>query len=139
MGENDKKNQSRLHTASDVLQALLTNGKGGLSQQFQRWRLWRQWPQVVGGELAKTTCPVGYQNGTLILWVDHPARIHDLHYVKDAIIEKVNGHLNRKWVRRLQFTTDRKSVPNLEESDEGWRDYLSKPLPNGDGELPPFR
>lgn len=142
MGSENKKNikrktgNSQLHTASDVLQSLLTNGKSGLSEQFQRWRLWREWAQVVGSELAKTTYPVGYNRGTLILWVDHPARIHDLHYLRDVLIKKVNQHLGRSWVQFLQFTTDCKAVPNVEESEQGLRDYLSKPLPNANGDPP---
>ncbi len=131
-----KKNNhnNRLNTASDVLQSLLTEGKSGLVEGFQRWRLWRQWPQVVGPELAKTTNPVGYQNGTLIIWVDHPARIQDLHYVKDVLIQKVNDHLGRRWVYYLKFTTDRKSVPSIDGSDENMRDFLSKPFRPGEAD-----
>ncbi|MCB0386279.1 MAG: DUF721 domain-containing protein, partial [Bdellovibrionales bacterium] len=106
----------RLETAADVLQSLLANGKSGLSDQFQRWRLWHQWPRVVGESLSQNTCPVGYQGGILIIWVDHPARIQDLHYVKKAMIDRINNHLGRKWVSNLRFTTDRKAVPTLEES-----------------------
>ncbi|MCC7402974.1 MAG: DUF721 domain-containing protein [Bdellovibrionales bacterium] len=127
---------SKLEAASDVLQSLLGNGKSGLAEQFQRWRLWRQWNEVVGEILAKNTCPVGFQDGILIIWVDHPARIQDLYYVKQAMIDKINEYLGRRWVKNLKFTTDRKAVPKLEESEQGLRDYLSKSLPNGDEEPP---
>ena len=134
-----KARKSRLETAADVLQVLLADGKSGFSDQFQRWRLWRQWPSVVGDSLAQNTCPVGFQGGCLIVWVDHPARVHDLHYVKKAMIDRVNKHLGRGWVKSMRFTTDRKAVPKLEESDEGLRDYLSKSPPSGDGEPQPDR
>ncbi len=116
---------SQLFTASDILQSLLTNGKGELSQQFQRWRLWRKWPEVVGRELAQVTQPVGYKRGTLILWADHPARIQDLHYIREALMIKINSYLGKKWIHNLTFTTDRRSVPQLEEADKSWKDYLS--------------
>jgi len=123
---DEKGRKGRLETAADVLQSLLTSGRSGLSDQFQRWRLWRQWPTVVGDSLAQNTYPVGFQTGCLVVWVDHPARLHDLHYVKKAMIDRINNYLGRKWVKSLRFTTDRRAVPKLEESDKGLCDYLSK-------------
>ena len=128
----DKENRPLLN-ASSVLQKLLTNG-GGLSDQFQRWRLWVHWSEVVGEELAKFTCPVGFQRGALLVWVNHPGQMHDLYYIREPMIEKINAHLGKRWVRYLKFTTDRKSVPKLEETGADVRGFLSKEFPNEDGE-----
>lgn len=113
MGRNPSKlrKKSRLESASSVLQTLLQNSKSPLSQQFDRWRLWKCWPDVVGAELARCTLPVGYQRGRLYIWVNHSARLQELTYMAQPLREKINAYMGRRWVSHIRFTLDRKSVP----------------------------
>lgn len=120
--------------ASDVLQSLLQNGKSPLAEQFIRWRVWNSWAEIVGEQISKHTLPVSYLKGELYVWVDHPARMQELTFCVSELGFKINQFCGKKWVRRIRFTLDRKSVPKPEESEAGLRDFLSTKSPNEDGE-----
>lgn len=131
----DKRKQKDLEPVGDLLQSLLQNSKSPLSDQFLRWKLWRSWPEVVGEQIAKSTVPVGFLHGELYIWVNHSARMQELTFCAGMILKKVNAFSNgRRWVRRIRFTLDRKSVPSLEESGADLREFLSKGSPSEGGE-----
>ncbi|MCB0407042.1 MAG: DUF721 domain-containing protein [Bdellovibrionales bacterium] len=132
---SDKK-RSRLLPAANVLQALLSNGKSPLSEQFTRWKLWRNWEEIVGPSIGKNSQPVGFSKGRLYVWVSSSARMQEMRFLVGKIKDKINAHLGCEYVKFIQFTLDRKSVPSLEESEEGLRDFLSKSPPSGDEEPP---
>lgn len=131
-----KRSQKGLEAVGDLLQSLLQNSKSPLSDQFLRWKLWRSWPEVVGEQIAKHSLPVSFLQGELYIWVDHGARLQEMTFCAGAILKKINAFGGRRWVRRVRFTLDRKSVPSLEESGEDLREFLSKPTPNAGGEPP---
>lgn len=109
MAENSRK-RSKLTLASDVLQSLLQNGKSPLAPGFTRFRLEQEWSEIVGEGLAKVSVPVGFQRGTLYIFVEHPSWIQQLHFMSDEIVAKVNLHLGYKFARRAIFTMDRKKI-----------------------------
>jgi predicted nucleic acid-binding Zn ribbon protein len=125
-----------LFSASEVLQSLLQNSKSPISDQFLRWKLWRQWGDIVGEEISQRTLPVHYDNGTLVLYVESSVWLQHLTFIATPIRKKINKHLDREWVRSIRFTLDRRSVPSVEESEEGLKTYLSTSTPSGDGEPP---
>jgi hypothetical protein len=118
------RSNKNLEAAGELLQSLLQNSKSPLSDQFLRWKLWRSWPDVVGDHIAKISQPVALHQGELYVWVDHPARLQELTFVVGQILHKVNYFGGRKWIRRIRFTLDRKSVPLLENSDPSIKDFL---------------
>lgn len=109
MADNYRKNSKPTQIA-DVLQTLFQNGKSPLSAGFTRWRLEREWKHVVGEELAGACIPVGFQNGTLWLWVSHPGHTQNLRFFEEKIVEKVNHFLGHKYAHRIGFTLDRKGM-----------------------------
>ncbi|MCH2533305.1 MAG: DUF721 domain-containing protein [Bdellovibrionales bacterium] len=134
---NRPKKKKNVTPASEVLQLLLQNGKSPLAVQFKRWRLWRYWGEVVGEEISTHTDPVAYDKGTLYVWVDHPVRMQEMIFMTKELKKKINSYMGEAtWVTRIRFTLDRKSVPKLEETEKGWRDFLSKQPPSEDGEPP---
>ena len=116
----------KLDTSADVLQSLLQNSKSPLSDQFQRWKLWLKWNDVVGESIAKNTQPVDYRRGTLFIWVKSSTWLHHMSFISGPLKDKVNEYMGREWVERISFTLDRKSVPTTSESDPGLLDYLSR-------------
>lgn len=130
---NERRPKSKLIHASDVLQSLLQNSKSPLSQQFQRWRLWSNWEDVVGPTVAKNTCPVAYSKGVLYIWVSSSVYMQELTFIAKPLKDKINEHVGKKWLHSVRFTMDRKSVPQSAEKFQDWRDFLSKSAPNGDG------
>lgn len=132
---SDKKSK-KPEAASDVLQSLLQNGKSALAEQFIRWRVWNSWADIVGPQVAKNTLPVSYVKGELYVWVDHPARMQELTFCVVEIAKKINAFCGKRWVKRIRFTLDRKSVPKPEETAEDLRDFLSTRPPNAGGRPP---
>lgn len=129
----DKKSK-KPEAASDVLQSLLQNGKSALGEQFIRWRVWNSWGEIVGPQVAQHTLPVSFLKGELYVWVDHPARMQELTFCVVPIAKKINAFCGKRWVKKIRFTLDRKSVPKPEETAEDLRDFLStKPPSEGGG------
>jgi len=121
-----KKRNSKLTPVSDVLQSLLQKGKGPLSQQFKRWRLWRFWGEVVGETIAENTTPVGYSKGVLYVWVKNSVQLQELLFFAIPLRNRVNEYLGYKWVKMVRFTTDRKSVPHVEESNPKFKNFVQR-------------
>lgn len=107
---NKFRKPSTLTSACDILQGLLHNSKTPLSDQFLRWKLWQQWGDVVGNDMARQTRPVGFEGGMLLIWVEHPVYIQQLNFVTKELMEKVNKYVGRDWIRRIRFTLDKKVV-----------------------------
>ncbi len=122
---SQEKPRSRLLPASNVLQALLANGKSPLSEQFTRWKLWRNWEEIVGPSIGKHSSPVDFKKGRLTVWVSSSARMQEMRFLVGSIKDKINKYLGREYVKFVQFTLDRKSVPDVDSSDPAFRDFLS--------------
>lgn len=118
--------KSKLTSASDVLQSLFQEGKSPLSEEFSRWQLWRKWPEIVGPTVAAQTDPVGFREGVLYVCVKNSVWIQQLTFVSKQLREKINGFLGNDKVKTIRFTTDRKSVPKLEDADVKFLNYLDK-------------
>lgn len=136
---SSKKRSSPLTPVGNVLQTLFQNSKSELSDQFLRWKLWKMWPDIVGPTLGKCSEPVAYQRGRLYVWVNHSARIQEMSFMAQALLDKVNEFAGKKWVRSIKFTLDRREVPTSQEGQADLRNALSKSFPSGDGEPPPDR
>ncbi len=131
--------KSVLVPVSNVLQAVLGNGKSPLSHQFIRWRLWRFWPEVVGETVASYSRPVGYDRGALVIWVQNSVQMQEMLFLRQQIRDSVNRYLGQNYVHRISLTLDDRSVPRLEETAGGLRDFLSTEPPNADEEPSPDR
>ncbi len=114
----------KFKTGSEVLQSLFEDGKSPLSEQFLRWKLWARWADYVGASLAKECEPVGYQRGTLYIWVANSSSMHNLNFLKDQIQNEINKKLNRSFVERIRLTLDRKEVPTNSDERKDLRDFV---------------
>ena len=112
---SQSRRQGRLSCASDVLQSLLQDGKSPLAKGFLRWRVWKEWPTVVGQEIARHTEPVDYRQGVLYVWVKNSTRMQEVSFLSRQIISKINEFVGRKWVIRIRYTLDPKSIPDREQ------------------------
>ncbi len=119
-----------MKSAEEVLQMLLQNSKSPLSNQFLRWRVWKDWKDLVGAQIASKCQPVGYHRRTLYIWVESSAWMQQLNFFSSQIKIKVNQYAGKEWVNSIRFTLDRKSVPSSEENAQDLRESLSKTLPN---------
>lgn len=92
--------------AAQVLQALFENSKSPLGDSFQRYRLEQQWSEIVGPSLGPITRPVDYQNGLLTIACKNASLLTELQFFRQSIIQNVNTHIGRLWVRKLRFVSE---------------------------------
>ena len=111
-------------SSADVLQSLFQNSKSSLGQGYTRWKLWREWDQVVGESIAKYSTPVGYKRGVLYVWVNSSPRMQEMTFLAGDIKSRINRYLGENWIRRIHFTLDRKDVPDLDEASESFKNFI---------------
>jgi hypothetical protein len=67
------------------------------SERFRREmaiaRLWRQWPELIGEELANMVKPLGRQGNTLILGVEDNLLMQEMVYNSDTLLEAISQFL----------------------------------------------
>lgn len=115
MRENDFK--SKFKSSAEVLKSLFEEKEGGpVSEQFQRWKLWLNWKDIVGPSTAEYTEPVAYHNGVLWLWVKNSTWMQQMTFMSETIKNTVNQKYKKDFVREIRYTLDRKNIPK-ENSD----------------------
>ena len=115
MRENDFK--SKFKTSAEVLKSLFEEKEGGpVSEQFQRWKLWLNWKDIVGPTTAECTEPVAYHKGVLWLWVKNSTWMQQMTFMSETIKNTVNQKYKKDFVREIRYTLDRKNIPK-ENSD----------------------
>lgn len=85
----------------DVLLRLLSryDKKGGL----RLVRLWRDWENVVGPEVAELARPMGHKDATLILNAPDPVAAQQLSYYIPEILERVNAFFGELVFDKVRF------------------------------------
>lgn len=103
MAEDDEK---KFDSVAQVLQGLFENSKSPLSEGFQRYRLEKQWPEVVGKQLGSCSRPVDFNKGMLTIAVTNASLLTELQFFREEIISKVNTHIGKIWVRKIRFISE---------------------------------
>lgn len=118
--------KSKFQSGAQVLQKLFESGKSPLSDQFLRWKLWAQWEQIVGKQMASVCEPVGLSRGVLKVWVKNSAWHHQLQFFKEEILKKIQCVESYNTITNLIFTLDRKSVPDAIDVRQELKRHLDK-------------
>lgn len=71
-------------------------------QGFQLVRLWRNWDQVVGAEVADLCKPLGHNKRRLHVGVEDSAGMQEASLYSSIILDKVNAFLENKIFDKLQ-------------------------------------
>jgi hypothetical protein len=125
-----KKSNGKLNSGSAIIQSLFENKSSPLSEQFIRWKIWYSWSDYVGVTMANCCLPVGYDRGTLFVWVKNSTWMHHLQFLKETLQEQINSKLGKPFVKRIRLTLNRNEVPNA--SDPEWQKFIDNIL-KGDG------
>ena len=75
----------------------------GVDRVVERYRVLERWEDVVGPEVAAHARPEGFSGDCLVVAVDHPGWMHQLHYLRGPLLEKVNRELGRARAAELRF------------------------------------
>ena len=128
MDFNDQKpKKKKFAVGSEVLQSLFENGKSPLSEQFMRWKLWARWAEVVGPTIAQNAEPVGFQRGTLFVWVRSSAWMQQMVFMREHIKNTINQKFENNFVKYIKFTLDRREVPNQDQTE--FKEMIQKIAP----------
>lgn len=73
--------------------------KGGL----ELVRLWREWENVVGPEVAELARPLGHKDGTLVLFAQDAVAAQQLSYYVFELLERVNTFFGKEVFDKVRF------------------------------------
>lgn len=121
---SDQDFKTKFNTGAEVLQKLLEEKAGPVSDQYLRWKLWLSWKEVVGPTVAQNAEPISYHQGTLWLWVRNSVWMQQMSFMTEPIKNSVNQKFRKDFVREIRLTLDRKQTPQAD--DEGFKKNLKK-------------
>lgn len=112
------KKRPKLNDATEVLQSLLTKSSMPLSNEYNRWRLIRHWPEVVGEPLSKRTFPIKYYKGHLYIWASSSSGMQQFYFISDVVQKKINHFMNKNWVHKITWTQNKGLLDKISEEDK---------------------
>ena len=81
--------------------------KGGLKLV----RLWQEWADVVGPEVAELARPLGHKDGTLMLYTEDAIAAQQLTYYAPELLSRVNEFLGQECFDKVRFELLNGRVP----------------------------
>ena len=121
---SDRDFKGKFKTSAEVLQRLLEDKAGPVSDQYLRWKLWQSWADVVGPTVSQNAEPVSYRNGVLWLCVKNSVWMQQMSFMLEPIKNSVNQKFRPGFVKEVRLTLDRKDTPNM--SNEEFKASLKK-------------
>ncbi len=93
-----------IYSIRDILEGL------PVKERVKEYRLWKEWGNLVGEQIAKNCRPERTKDGILFLKVSSPVWAQQLQFMKGMIIEKVNRFMGDKDVKELRFRVGKLGV-----------------------------
>lgn len=90
----------RTHALSQIMDAVLPQLDSGRQGQMLLPRVWRQ---AVGEVFARQTCPCSIVNGVLRVSVSNSNWLQELHFMKAAILAKLQSMLPDTQISDIRF------------------------------------
>ena len=90
-----------LSRLGDVLKAALARLPAG--SELSNYPIWAEWATVVGPTIANHARPRRLRRGVLVIDVDGPDWMHELHFMKTQLRDRLNARLGRPVIRDLFF------------------------------------
>lgn len=94
--------QKKLQQLGDILQTTLKKRKINLDLEDQK--LQGLWSQAVGSQISSQTRPHRIKGNTLHVKVSSSVWMHQLQFLKDEIIEKINKSQEKEIVKNIYFS-----------------------------------
>jgi len=66
-------------------------------------RLWDLWPDVAGETVAAHTWPAAFKGGLLVVNAASSVWVHQLQFLKSALVDKINTAMGSAMVSDLRF------------------------------------
>lgn len=116
--------KTKFKTGAEVLQKLLEDKAGPVSDQYLRWKLWLNWKEVVGPTVSDNAEPISYHRGVLWLCVRNSVWMQQMVFMLEPIKQAVNQKFKEGFVSEVRLTLDRRLTPKS--SDEEFKKNLKK-------------
>jgi len=82
----------------------------GLEEGVSGWRAVREWPALVGPEIARRSRAVGFRDGVLHVEVEGSAWMQELGFLKRDLVRTIQQRLGSASVRDIRFVVPRGGV-----------------------------
>lgn len=103
-----------LHSLGDILSTVYSAQEW--TTPWRLFRLLRDWPVIVGAEVARLTAPAFFRRETLWVYVQDSAWMHHLHHVKPDLLARINRHLGDPPIADLRWQLQPLAPPPPERS-----------------------
>ncbi|MEE4357999.1 MAG: DUF721 domain-containing protein [Desulfococcaceae bacterium] len=101
MNNLQRKNQKSFLHIADILSETVAVYRTESDQELTR--IWKCWDSAVGPAIAENTRPAAFKGSLLIVHVSASAWVHQLQYLKQELMEKINRVLGKKLVEDIRF------------------------------------
>ena len=96
-----KKDKTKLvHIGSIIDTVLKTYRRESDGELIQVWQVW---DGIVGDVIAKNTKPAAFKGRILLVYVTSSTWVHQLQFLKDEMIAKLNEALGKSLIEDLKF------------------------------------
>lgn len=102
-----------------------------VKEHLRSHRIWAQWSEIVGSELARVTCPVEIRSRVLTIQVAHQAWAQQLHFLKPSLMAKIRAVCEESKIKDLQFRVGKvEALPTYKSSSQKRDEFLeTEPTP----------
>lgn len=104
-----------IYSIRDILEGL------PVKEKVKEYRLWNEWGNLVGDQIAKNCQPEKVKDGILFLKVTSPVWAQQLQFMKGMVIEKVNRFMGGDTVSELRFRVGKFEM-TVEEKLKPWNE-----------------
>jgi len=121
-----KKNtrESSLETALEVLQTVFQKSKGSFSDEYMRLRLEKNWPNIVGSDLARETFPRKMYKTTLYVTASSSEAQYHCRFSANIIIDRINKFLGAQKIEHLNFSNKPKEKSQYNKDGKNFVDQM---------------
>lgn len=93
--------QNKIYTAEEALRLTLNSSQATLELALAR--LWRNWPEVLGPELAALVRPLGHRKTTMILGAANSMIMQEFTFLGPEILERTNAFLGKNYFQEVRL------------------------------------
>jgi predicted nucleic acid-binding Zn ribbon protein len=84
-----------------IISQLLKTGRR--AEDSATARVWDLWDEAVGGFIAENARPAAIKGKVLLVYVNSSPWLHQLHFLKSEIVDKLNQALGENLVEDIKF------------------------------------
>ena len=99
MGKRPKNKQ--FTSLSELIDTLVSSVQ--VDRNVEVLRLWDNWEEAVGIEIAMASRPILFKDDTLLVHVKSAPWLHQIQFQERELIERVNTYLGAIQVRQIRF------------------------------------